>query len=336
MSSSSLRFLASWVASSFSSRQTAGALLFGFAVCLSPALATAQSAWIGQTPEALIAVVGAPASKASMGAREIWTYDNGTTVHFREGKIERVRGSLPAPPPANTTDPSGDGRASTVSNPSPAPAADSVQRMPPRPVAPPSFRAPAATIVTDPEFRVNGTWGGLSDGKTIGADGKPLAAHQLYANDCIYFERRMMRGLRESMGADAWQRVQDLRGILKLASDSRAQNAAAERYALRWRQAAWADRLRPFAESAETLHKAQQAYQEAIGHLDNLEQVRASDRIDLAATNVPEEGLRWRAQARQAIGDLETARAQWLSGYRRIYEIGQAAELAEFRAAAAN
>jgi hypothetical protein len=295
----------------------------------------AQSNWIGHSAESLEQTLGAPLTRAQMGAREIWTYAGGATVYLREGKIERIKGSLPyspavptasqaAPHPASPTrEESTSANPTTLSRPS-------VRSTPPEP-----FTVPRATIVTESGFQPAGTWGGESDGKTLGIDGRPLADHQIYANDCVYFERRMLLGLREAMGSEALQRVQDLRGILRLPNRA-AQNAAAERYASRWRQAAGEDRLMPFAKAAERLRAAYSHYQEAIAQVNALEQVKAHERINLTATETSPEGAQWRTQAREAIKGLETARNVWMASDRRLYEIGAEVERRERVADAAH
>ncbi|MCK5802719.1 MAG: hypothetical protein KAI66_07800 [Lentisphaeria bacterium] len=84
---------------------------------------------------------------------------------------------------------------------------------PKQPAAKKPFHVPKATIVTDPAFRSHGTWGGKSDGKTIGSDGKPLAAHRIYANDSHYFLTRLATGEKKLLSQQARSRLADLAAI---------------------------------------------------------------------------------------------------------------------------
>ena len=101
-----------------------------------------------------------------------------------------------------------------------APNPASGQRRVTTPISASGFIAPTPTIITDPNFMPQGTWGGLSDGKTIGVDGKPLADHKIYANDTYYFLDKINDGLRKASDPSGKEQLLSMVSELKNAHDS--------------------------------------------------------------------------------------------------------------------
>lgn len=296
-------------------------LLLGVFVLVSSLdLRAASGSWIGHSQEDFVSVMGDPASKAAMGSREIWTYPGGITVHFRDGKVEKVRGNVPSPGKPGSQPPSS------------APSTEAA----PVVVAGGTggFKVPAATIVTEPGFRADGNWGGLSDGKTLGADGKPLSDHQLYALDCACFDQRMYLGLKELEDANTLQRVSEIRTIIR-EKDASRQGQMKDHFSSRYGRPVERDPFYRFAVYAEDIQVGQYAYQAAKGQLNYIEQVKVSERIDLEGGPTPE-GRKLREDIKLSIRELEKARKGWYASFRRFYEAGRRVQQSQFRSEAAD
>ena len=192
------------------------------------------------------------------------------------------------------------------------------------------FKAPKATIVTDPNFRVRGTWGGESDGKTIGSDGKPLAEHHIYANDCYHFTKRLDLGLRKLLTPDDLGRFGELCS-LALKQDAAARKREADMYKARYRVEPGQEPLYALARLKTMLDLAKGRYDGARGQLNYREKLTVSSRIDLDATPNAE-GTEARQTMERAIMDMYKARQGIMKRFGKFYAAGAKLQQAQHTA----
>lgn len=296
--------------------RTAGQLLLAAAALLG-------LGWRGATQAEVEAQLGPPTSRLSAGSKAIWIYDGQGQVIFRNGRVDQVQGEFPIyDPGASTAAPAAPATSPTTTD-------SRVIRGTGPARAAGGFRVPAATVVTEPGFQVEGTWGGASDGKTIAPDGKPLADHRLYANDSVYFRERMLVGAEQLESANWRDRRRALMGCFKAAP---ADRAGAEAYfQSMFGTAPEQDPLFSFVRFELALDEALKPYEFGYGQINYLEQVRVGDRIDLDAA-VTGEGLKLRQEMKAAITAMEKVRAQWLSACRRYFVAGKKAQYAQWNA----
>ncbi len=290
-------------------------ILPGLALIATAALVQAAG-WRGEEMDSVLRALGEPNAKASMGTKEIWTYNGQGTVYFRDGEVDRVHGNFPPPATESSETPQG-----TASSSSRETSSTKV------------FRVPRATIITQSSYRTKGSWGGESDGKMIGVDGKPLADHHIYANDCFHFALRMSRGLKELEESSVVSRVGALRSLYKNKEPNRLRQAQ-ERYLKVYGHPAQRDKYYAYATSEVALGEARKRYEAARANINYKEQLRVKDRINLNQAS-SEEGRYLREEMKKAIRDMGQARDTWLSRYRRVYVAGRAAQGSEFQKAAA-
>ncbi|MEW6303856.1 MAG: hypothetical protein AB1705_10320 [Verrucomicrobiota bacterium] len=290
-------------------------LALALPVCLSLGAAEIN---VGSTKDEVLKEWGKPKSSYQVGKEEVFTYEGGTRVEFFDGKVEKIKNreamtQRPAAPAAAT------GTAAT----SPPVAAAAPLDLPP-----PVFNGvPKATIVTDPNFRTDGTWGGESDGKTIGIDGKPLADHKIYSIDCYHFLQRVERGGQQLVQGKDRERLSALAGIMRARDDASREREAAS-FLRRFSLAYTADPWLPLAQLTHRMNQARNSYDQGEGQLNYLEQLKIKDRIDLdKAPNA--EGAKWRAQMKDAIARMQQAREALLARYGHLYEAGRKQQEAE-------
>ena len=87
------------------------------------------------------------------------------------------------------------------------------------------FKVPSPTIINNPDFYIKNTQG-MSDGKTIGMDGKKLTDHTIYIYDTNYFLERMDLSLK-TKDPKRQALYSDLKRLAKTDGDSRAEEAKA-------------------------------------------------------------------------------------------------------------
>lgn len=227
---------------------------------------------------------------------------------------------------------------------------ESVRKDPPP--AQVGFQVPAPVLINRPDFTPRTHDGGDSDGKMIGADGKLLSEHFIYARDSDYFARKVRDGMIRTTQQDAAERLGALRYLaneiatvrhlkddietgIMLESRSRTQEKLKDTYQRFRREAASyqkkyeEDPLKagefPLAQWISTLVSAVRTYNLARDHLMLHERLNLRDRIDLDGGNDQRARmLRWRMKV--AIKQMEQARGELMKRFSYFFDVGRLPE----------
>lgn len=222
-------------------------------------------------------------------------------------------------------------------------------------INPVSFKVPAPLLVTHPDFKPKGTFGGLSDGKTLGVDGEPLSDHRLYANDTFYFIKRVRDGLDRSTVAEEQERVaalrqmatqaaivnhlnEDLKTGIMLESPVRTRDMLLETqgrlqenanaYAAKFKEDPFQAAEYPLADTLSKLDSALRTYDLAAAKVQLEERMSVRDRIDLEAART-DRGRALRERMKSALVEMSLRRADLLTRYGFFYKVGMLEELHE-------
>ena len=168
-----------------------------------------------------------------------------------------------------------------------------------------AWKAPAPLLITRPDYYVNGTWGGLSDGKTKGFDGRVFADHSIYDRDTGCFDD-WLKLARNKMAQQATDRL----GILIEAgwaetdeSRQRIWDNFAKRFKMTPQKAPeWA-----LAQAIMGMRLAKRDYGRLKTEIEKAERIRG-DYCDANDASTPEVAAR-RLRLRQAVNTMATSRA---------------------------
>ena len=168
-----------------------------------------------------------------------------------------------------------------------------------------AWKAPAPLLITRPDYYVNGTWGGLSDGKTIGVDGKPFSDHSIYDRDTGCFDEwiDLAKSKLPSPASDRLGSLIDAAWAETDAARQRSWDNFAKRYKMTAQKAPeWA-----LAQAIMGMRLAQRDYGRLKTEIERAEHVRA-DRCDANDASSPEVAAR-RARLRQAVNNMASSRS---------------------------
>jgi len=272
---------------------------------------------VGSSREELLKEYGLPKYSSKAGDKEVFLTGGDIRFELRDGKV--VKMTKPAVSLERPSSPAAIQRPATAPTEPSSPAA---KQPAPLELPTPAFNGvPKATIVTDPNFRPTGTWGGESDGKTIGIDGQPLADHKIYSLDCARFLERLRAGEQQLLPAAERSRLSDLKTVLRT-KDPVAQKREEESFQRQFGHPATEDPDFALAKLETLLESAQLAYEDADGQISYLEKFKAKDRVNLEqAPN--ETGTKLRAQMKDAIARMQQARTELERRYPELSEAGR-------------
>ena len=224
------------------------------------------------------------------------------------------------------------------------------------------FQVPDAVLITQSGFKPKSTPGGLSDGKTIGIDGRPLSKHRIYADDSGYFAKKYRNGMLRTTPGDQQERMAGLRYIAGLVSTVRHLNddlktgimlegrgrtretlldahdefkTEALKYQKKYGREALKERELPLVQWIAQIDSAVRTYRLCASFIGYEDKMGVRDRIDLEGGKT-ERGklLRWRLKV--AIVHMAQARAELLKKYDYFYKVGRLPEEPESGSALPN
>ncbi|MGB0578281.1 MAG: hypothetical protein ACPGVU_01140 [Limisphaerales bacterium] len=237
-----------------------------------------------------------------------------------------------------------------------SPSSETVESVPGTTVAEPpppvGFQVPAPVLLNRADFRPRTTDGGDSDGKMIGADGKMLSDHFIYARDSGYFARKVRDGMIRTTQPDAVDRLSALRYLaneiatvrhlkediesgIMLESRGRTQEKLtdtyarfrreSEKYTTKYEEDPMQAEEFPLAQWIAGLVSAVRTYNLARDHLKLHERLSIRSRVDLSGGN-NQRGrmLRWRMKI--AIKQMEQARGELTRRFRYFFDVGRLPE----------
>ena len=209
---------------------------------------------------------------------------------------------------------------------------------------------PQPTIITKPGFKTEGTWGGLSDGATLGIDGKLLADHKLYSIDTYYFIEKVQNGFSNQVASGDKYRVDQLRSIVitegfirnlidDLASgvtllkdsektiESKKKDLDRENQSYEQRHETKPEAIaeHSFLTLVSQLEGAKRAYELAEGYVNYEEQTKVKDRIKLEDNPSPR-GKKLRERMKESVQKMADFRAQITSQFGNYLEAGRLKE----------
>ncbi len=141
------------------------------------------------------------------------------------------------------------------------------------PAASGAFVAPKATIITRPDYFVEGTWGGQSDGKTIGIDGRAFPDYDIYARDCLCFQELLDMAVR-SLPAPRPEQFRELRNLAGEQDPVKRKELAAK-FSARFKLKPEAAPDWRAAHYSASLNKAMREYEKAKLAVQTAERVRS-------------------------------------------------------------
>lgn len=226
------------------------------------------------------------------------------------------------------------------------PAADDV-------IDPNDFRVPPPALLSLPEFEPKFAGGGQGDGRLIGADGRRLSDHQIYANDTMYFSRKSRDGMIRTTPVEERDRLSSLRYLaneiatvrhlgedvktgIMLESRERTQEKLADTYEWFKREAtkyhdkhgrqALKEAEYPMAQWLAQMDSAVRTYNMCRNQLEYEERLSVRDRVDLGGGRT-ERGrmLRWRMKV--SIIQMAQARSEIRKKYDYFFRVGEIPEL---------
>ncbi len=256
----------------------------------------------------------------------------GMKSEISRSDIREIRATAPAKPPASAS----------VSPSSKAPVG--------APQSSGSLTIPQPTIINQPNFRPEGTWGGLSDGKLLDIDGKPLTDHKVYSMDTDWFIKKLREGLSKKTSAEDKDRVQQLwyitevEGVIRILAEDIQEGTALikdpeksvaskktdlqsemERYEKRFSSKPESSPEYELMTLVSKLGGATRAYARGEASLNYEEQLRVMDRINLDGGTTPK-GKKVREQMKAAIHKMSELRDMATSRYRDVLEAGKLPE----------
>lgn len=261
---------------------------------------------------------GSPKSRVAFGSEETLTYDQNVRVYLKNGKVTGFRNRNLMSSRADEGSPANTATATRA-----APESKMELTVPNLS----NYKIPKPTILSEPNYRVRGSAGGESDGKTIGIDGKPLADHQQYANDSSEFLKLIRNGVGLAMPTADKSALQNLYGIHR-ATTPEKRKAQEQYYQKRYKRPATQDNWYGFAFYVESLDAALRQYQAQKGHLNHEERLRVTDRIDLARAPTPK-GEERRREMKVAIWKMEQYRKILTARHGNIFNSARKAKSAE-------
>jgi len=219
-------------------------------------------------------------------------------------------------------------------------------------VDPQHFKVPNSVIITRAGFKPRSTSGGLSDGKTLGVDGRPLSKHRIYSNDSGYFAKKYRDGMRRTTPADQQDRMAGLRYLANLISTVRHLNedlktgvmlegrertretlldthdefkTEALKYQKKFGRDALQEREYPLAQWVAQIDSAVRTYGLCASFVGYEDKLGVRDRINLDGGK-SERGklLRWRMKV--AIIHMAQARSELLKKYDYFFKVGRLPE----------
>lgn len=219
-------------------------------------------------------------------------------------------------------------------------------------IDPQQFKVPEAVIITRQGFKPQSTSGGLSDGKTLGIDGRPLSKHRVYANDSGYFAKKYRDGMRRTTPPEQQDRMsalrylgglistvrhlnEDLRTGIMLEGRERTRETLLDTHdefkteALKYRKKFGRDALqeREYAlvQWIAQVDSAVRTYGLCASFIGYEDKLGVRDRINLDGGKT-ERGklLRWRMKV--AIVHMAQARAELLKKYNYFFKVGRLPE----------
>lgn len=219
-------------------------------------------------------------------------------------------------------------------------------------IDPDHFKVPPPALIHQPEFKVTQTDGGLSDGKTIGIDGKPLTAHKVFARDSDYFARKFRDGMIRTTPPEARDRLallrflatevatvkrlqQDLKTNVMMEGRDRTRTAMldshdrfkseATKYQQTYDRPALQAAEYPLAQLIADLESAVRTYNLSHDLVRFEEQLGIRDRVDLDGGKT-ERGRLLRQRMKDAIIAMAAKRAALMKKYSYFYTVGQLPE----------
>jgi len=280
-------------------------------LCIPSFFATAAGIDVGADRKAVIKTWGHPKSRMALGSDETLIYDKNFRVYLKNGKVTGLKNRDLAPAgrmeggPTVAAAPGVELKDKDLSN----------------------YQIPKPTILSDTNYRVRGSWGGESDGKTIGVDGRPLADHHQYANDSSEFLKLILRGVKPAMPTANSDALSALYAIHR-AQTAEKRRAAQRYFRQRHKMEPSQSGLYGFAGYVEGLQAAVNKYQEHKGHLNYEERLRVKDRIDLGKAPTPK-GLERRKEMKAAVWKMEQFRRLLMTKHGNIFNAARKAKAAE-------
>ena len=269
----------------------------------------------GSDRAAVIKQWGQPNSRMALGKDETLIYDKNFQVYLKNGKVTGFKNLNLAP--------AGSPEGALTASAAAASLASFELQVPDLS----NYKIPRPTIYSDPSYRVRGSWGGQSDGKTIGTDGKPLADHHQYANDSSEFLKLIRQGVKLAMPTVSSDALSSLYSIHR-ANTPKKRKAAEAYFRQRYKMEPTKSGLHAFAGYVEGLQAAVNSYQGQKGHLNYEERLRVKDRIDLDKAKTPK-GLERRRQMKAAVWRMEQYRKLLMAKHGDVFNASRTAKAAE-------
>jgi hypothetical protein len=218
----------------------------------------------------------------------------------------------------------------------------------PEEIDPKKFKIPSPVIVNRPDFRPTSNQGGDSDGKMIGVDGRPLAAHKIYAVDSEYFARKIRSGIIRTTPPEDSARMSALRYLAKevstvrhlqndlksgimLESRDRTRTTLLDthdsfkkesaKYVRQYEKNPLAAPEYALAYLVARLTSATRTYTLCETMINYEERVRSNQHVDLDVAK-SERGRKIRLRMRSAIMEMAQVRATLLKKYGYFYKVG--------------
>jgi len=215
-------------------------------------------------------------------------------------------------------------------------------------IDPNDFKVPPPVLIHNPKFKVARTDGGLSDGKTVGVDGRPLADHHVFARDSEYFARKFRDGMIRTTPPEARDRLaqlrflanevatvrrlqQDLKTGITMESHDRTRDAMldahdrfkreATKYQDTYGHAALKAPEYGFAQKIADLESHVRTYHLCRNLARFEEHLGVRDRLDLAGGKT-ERGRMLRRRIKNAIIGMADVRATLLEKFGYFYSVG--------------
>jgi hypothetical protein len=219
-------------------------------------------------------------------------------------------------------------------------------------IDPNQFKVPAPALIYQADFKVKRTDGGLSDGKVLGIDGRPLTDHEIYARDSDYFAKKFRDGMIRTTPPEATERLallrflatevatvqrlqMDLKTGIMMESRDRTRDAMLDsherfkREAVKYRESYDQPALKapeyPFAQLIADLESAVRTHQLCLSLIGFEEQLGIRDRVDLAGGKT-ERARMLRRRMKEAIIAMAAARTRLLDKFSYFYSVGQLPE----------
>ena len=216
-------------------------------------------------------------------------------------------------------------------------------------IDPDDFKIPPPALVHDPEFKVSRTDGGLSDGKTIGIDGRPLANHHVFARDSEFVARKFRDGMIRTTPPEARDRLallrslanevatvrrlqRDLKSGIMMESRDRTRETMLDshdrfkREALKYQDSHGHVALQapeyPFAQLISDLESHVRTYHLCRNLVRFEEKLGVRDRVDLAGGE-SERARLLRERIKVAIVGMADARSELLKKFGYFYNVGR-------------